>query len=192
MWLYWGALQLGGPRSNTRLKVNCISVWLPWHNDTGLILGLCPANERRRYFVTTSLIGCAQAWNQPCDTSLWWWHRTLHETGTQIWHSVAGSTFTFHEYTTKYYWVKFLCMGSILHFINTWTMEEFYKITCISIPQQNIFLNQGLFSFENISNQKVPIKKNHTFKGQVYRARHTFHPNFTNGSFYFHLFCLIL
>ena len=23
----------------------------------GLILGLCPANERRRYFVTTSLIG---------------------------------------------------------------------------------------------------------------------------------------
>ena len=29
---------------------------------TGLILGLCPANERRRYFVTTSLIGWAQAW----------------------------------------------------------------------------------------------------------------------------------
>ena len=28
---------------------------------TGLILGLRPANERRRYFVTTSLIGCAQA-----------------------------------------------------------------------------------------------------------------------------------
>ena len=24
---------------------------------TGLILGLCPANERQRYFVTTSLIG---------------------------------------------------------------------------------------------------------------------------------------
>ena len=28
---------------------------------TGLILGLCPANVRRRYFVTTSLIGWAQA-----------------------------------------------------------------------------------------------------------------------------------
>ena len=28
---------------------------------TGLILGLHPANERRRYFVTTSLIGWAQA-----------------------------------------------------------------------------------------------------------------------------------
>ena len=27
---------------------------------TGLILGLHPANERRRYFVTTSLIGWAQ------------------------------------------------------------------------------------------------------------------------------------
>ena len=28
---------------------------------SGLILGLRPANERRRYFVTTSLIGWAQA-----------------------------------------------------------------------------------------------------------------------------------
>ena len=34
---------------------------------TGLILGQCPANERRRYFVTTSLIGPAQAYNQPCS-----------------------------------------------------------------------------------------------------------------------------
>ena len=32
---------------------------------TGLILGLRPANERRRYFVTTSLIGWAQAILQP-------------------------------------------------------------------------------------------------------------------------------
>ena len=31
----------------------------------GLILGSRPANERRRYFVTMSLIGWAQAWNQP-------------------------------------------------------------------------------------------------------------------------------
>ena len=29
--------------------------------STGLILGLRPSNERRRYFVTTSLIGWAQA-----------------------------------------------------------------------------------------------------------------------------------
>ena len=34
--------------------------------STGMILGLCPANERRRYFVTISLIGWAQTWNQPC------------------------------------------------------------------------------------------------------------------------------
>ena len=32
---------------------------------SGLILGLRPANERQRYFVTTSLIGWAQIWNQP-------------------------------------------------------------------------------------------------------------------------------
>ena len=35
---------------------------------TGLILGLRPANERRRYFVTTSLSGWAQTWTQPCIT----------------------------------------------------------------------------------------------------------------------------
>ena len=35
----------------------------------GLILGLRPANERRRYFVTTSPIGWAQAKNQPCSSS---------------------------------------------------------------------------------------------------------------------------
>ena len=28
---------------------------------TGMVLGLRPANERRRYFVTTSLIGWVQA-----------------------------------------------------------------------------------------------------------------------------------
>ena len=32
-------------------------------HNSGMILGLRPANERRRYFVTTSLIGWAQAWN---------------------------------------------------------------------------------------------------------------------------------
>ena len=37
----------------------------------GLILGLRPANERRRYFVTTSLIGWAQAENQPCNSVSW-------------------------------------------------------------------------------------------------------------------------
>ena len=35
------------------------------NNPTGLILGLRPANERRRYKVTPSLIGWAQTQNQP-------------------------------------------------------------------------------------------------------------------------------
>ena len=42
----------------TRLVIN--------HN-TGPILGLRPANERRCYIVTTSLIGWPQTYNQPCN-----------------------------------------------------------------------------------------------------------------------------
>ena len=41
-------------------EMTSISQKLDIH-DTELILGLVPANERRRYFVTTSLIGWAQA-----------------------------------------------------------------------------------------------------------------------------------
>ena len=37
--------------------------------NTGLIIGLHPANERWRYFVTTSLIGWAQTLNQPWNIS---------------------------------------------------------------------------------------------------------------------------
>ena len=47
---------------------------MPWHQiddltltataTTGVILGLRPANERRRYKVTPSLIGRAQTYNQ--------------------------------------------------------------------------------------------------------------------------------
>ena len=35
---------------------------------TRLILGLHPANERRRYFVTTSLIG----WTASLESALWY------------------------------------------------------------------------------------------------------------------------
>ena len=38
---------------------------LKLNQSAGLILGLRPANERRRYKVTSSLIGWAQTWNQP-------------------------------------------------------------------------------------------------------------------------------
>ena len=35
--------------------------------NAGLILGLRPANERRRYYkVTTSLISRVHAWSHPC------------------------------------------------------------------------------------------------------------------------------
>ena len=44
-----------------------------------LILGLRPANERRRYFVTKSLIGREQAKNQLCDG---------HEGRTYTWASI--------------------------------------------------------------------------------------------------------
>ena len=37
------------------------------HALSGLILGLRPANERRRYFVTASLIRWAKTYNQTCS-----------------------------------------------------------------------------------------------------------------------------
>ena len=45
------------------------TTYIDYLDDTGLIVGLRPANERRRYFVTTSLIDWPRAWNQPCDIS---------------------------------------------------------------------------------------------------------------------------
>ena len=68
---FWNILQSLGPFVEKRqsydglITNNGISypgVFLLWPSAyTGLILGLHPANERRRYFVTTSLIGWAQA-----------------------------------------------------------------------------------------------------------------------------------
>ena len=42
------------------LEISVIPAIAHNHVVAGLILGLRPANERRRYFVTTSLIGWAQ------------------------------------------------------------------------------------------------------------------------------------
>ena len=59
--------------------------------STGLILGLRPVNERRRYKVTRSLIGWAQTYNQP-----WLYVRkhvnmNLHLTWPcYTWHNVPG------------------------------------------------------------------------------------------------------
>ena len=44
-----------------------ILVVLNHTKEPGLMLGLRPANERRRYKVTPSLIGWAQTYNQPWD-----------------------------------------------------------------------------------------------------------------------------
>ena len=49
--------ETGGPTS----RDHCLFMTVMWHTCAGLIPGLRPANERRRYFVTTSLIGGAQA-----------------------------------------------------------------------------------------------------------------------------------
>ena len=61
------------PKFTTKLAICQISyaphdamhllTWMIW---TGLIPSLRSANERRRYFVTTSLIDWVQAQNQPC------------------------------------------------------------------------------------------------------------------------------
>ena len=48
----------------TALLCNAVPHWLGASLESALILGLRPANEGRRYFVTTSLIGWAQAKNQ--------------------------------------------------------------------------------------------------------------------------------
>ena len=59
-----------------------------WY-DTGLILGLRPANERRHYKVTRSLIGSVQTYNQPCDI-----YFSLHEAYIVVCMEVVSFTFS--------------------------------------------------------------------------------------------------
>ena len=70
------------------------------HTPSGLILGLRPANERRRYFVTTSFIGWVQAENQPC-TMVKFHGDIFHITGSpadrrRLW--VLGMNTKFHHF----------------------------------------------------------------------------------------------
>ena len=51
-----------------KICMTCPCYWRWRAYITGLILGLCPANEGRRYQVTPSLIGWAQTLKQPCIT----------------------------------------------------------------------------------------------------------------------------
>ena len=41
-------------------------IWYQW-SDTGIILGMGPANKRRRYDLTSSLTGWAHTQNDPRD-----------------------------------------------------------------------------------------------------------------------------
>ena len=64
------------------------------HGISGLILGLRPVNERRRYKVTPSLIGWAQTWNQPCIYFRWEPGRSLMgsvESRIEAWPVLAAS-----------------------------------------------------------------------------------------------------
>ena len=55
------------PRLHEAFCCKYLCHWVTLNSlQAGLILGFCPANERRRYFATTSLIGWVQTWNQPC------------------------------------------------------------------------------------------------------------------------------
>ena len=57
---------------------------------SGLILGLRPVNERRCYFVTTSLVGWMQAKNQPCHFIQWIIHQ-FHVDATE-WNKISTCT----------------------------------------------------------------------------------------------------
>ena len=61
---------------------------MPWDHImyTGLILGLRPANERRRYKVTLSLMGWAQTKNQPCVHTVATSQPNLHSISLTYWY----------------------------------------------------------------------------------------------------------
>ena len=84
-------------------------------SQTGLILGLHPADERRHYFVTTSLTVWAQAENQPCSNitnithsivkinikawnSMW---QMLHSFGTELMKCIGNDWFNKTYFYTK-------------------------------------------------------------------------------------------
>ena len=53
---------------------------------SGIILLMCPANERRRYNVTSSLIGWANKQNDPCIFIFYWYEESSKSLVHQITH----------------------------------------------------------------------------------------------------------
>ena len=89
------------------LKVIIKPTWLP---EARLILGLCPANERRRYFVTTSLTG----WRKLRIGSIWPIESQLCRKCHEKYH---------HGYDFILIWGALLgCPGSILGWLPNWPL----------------------------------------------------------------------
>ena len=98
-------------------------------NKAGLIPGLHPADERRRYKVTPSLIGWAQTYNRPCKTLCGMLTRLRHDnaymrhwTGSSFVQATAG-----------------LCGTN--HYLNQWTQGSKFQWNL----KQNIFVQENAF-----------------------------------------------
>ena len=61
IWHHYGGCRCPGAK-----QVPCHDMCLHFNNYAGIILCMRPANERRRYNVTSSLIGWAHTQNDPC------------------------------------------------------------------------------------------------------------------------------
>ena len=80
IWRHWAPMvwyQITQMQLFCTFNARMVSIVLTIPSSTGLTLGLRPANERRRYFVTTSFIGWKHAWISPevryqqCHTEPW-------------------------------------------------------------------------------------------------------------------------
>ena len=97
----------------------------------GLVLGLCPANESRRHFVTTSLTGWVQTW---CDYYIALFRFTHLKAGSLKLKMPACEIYTFLPWNKPAVWNYVICwprVSSLRHYsrghdqwkdqIHTWT-----------------------------------------------------------------------
>ena len=87
--------------------------------------GLRPANKRRRYKVTPSLIGWAQTYNQPCFTvalgwSLAWTQASQWDMGTQRAHdAIITSLWRQNDVATSFWRHNDVVIASSVRWVNT-------------------------------------------------------------------------